>query len=129
MASVIVEVKKMEFMIGDDVGLCRYGSGSGYHEGLNGEDSNCKWCVDGYAAGAFVGFESARRVSEDEAVKYIVDVFEMSKEEAVEKLNEKGLDKEESIKYLGKTFGDNPRRAKQILGFLQSKTISKNPEW
>lgn len=119
MASVIVEVKKMEFMIGDDVGLCRYGRGSGYHEGLNGEDSNCKWCVDGYAAGAFVGFESARRVSEDEAVKYIVDVFEMSKEEAVEK----GLDKEESIKYLGKTFGDNPRRAKQILGLLQSKTI------
>lgn len=53
----------------------------------------------------------------------------MSKEEAVEKLNEKGLDKEESIKYLGKTFGDNPRRAKQILGFLQSKTIAKKPEW
>ncbi len=129
MASVIVEVKKMEFMISDDVGLCCYGSGSGYHEGLNGEDSNCKWCVDGYAAGAFVSFESARRVSEDEAVKYIVDVFEMSKEEAVEKLNEKGVDKEESIKYLGKTFGDNPRRAKQILGFLQSKTISKKPEW
>lgn len=125
MASVIVEVKKMEFMIGDDVGLCRYGSGSGYHEGLKGKDSNCKWCVDGYAAGAFVGFESARSVSEDEAVKYIVDVFEMSKEEAVEK----GLDKDKSIKYLGKTFGDNPRRAKQILGLLQSKTISKNPEW
>lgn len=119
----------MEFMIGDDVGLCLYGSGSGYHEGLKGKDINCKWCVDGYAAGAFVGFESARRVSEDEAVKYIVDVFEMSKEEAVEKLNEKGLDKEESIKYLGKTFGDNPRRAKQILGFLQSKTIAKKPEW
>lgn len=116
----------MEFMIGDDVGLCLYGSGSGYHEGLKGKDINCKWCVDGYAAGAFVGFESARRVSEDEAVKYIVDVFEMSKEEAVEKLNEKGLDKEESIKYLGKTFGDNPRRAKQILGFLQSKTIAKS---
>lgn len=129
MASVIVEVKKMEFMIGDDVGLCRYGSGSGYHEGLKGKDSNCKWCVDGYAAGAFVGFESARSVSEDEAVKYIVDVFKMSKEEAVEKLNEKGLDKDKSIKYLGKTFGDNPRRAKQILGLLQSKTISKNPEW
>ncbi|WP_304159785.1 hypothetical protein [Phascolarctobacterium succinatutens] len=119
----------MEFMIGDDVGLCRYGSGSGYHEGLKGKDSNCKWCVDGYAAVAFVGFESARSVSEDEAVKYIVDVFEMSKEEAVEKLNEKGLDKDKSIKYLGKTFGDNPRRAKQILGLLQSKTISKNPEW
>lgn len=43
----------------------------------------------------------------------------MSKEEAVEKLNEKGLDKEESIKYLGKTFGDNPRRAKQILDYSQ----------
>lgn len=53
----------------------------------------------------------------------------MSKEEAVEKLNEKGLDKEESIKYLCKTFSDNPRRAKQILGLLQSKTIAKKPEW
>jgi len=119
MPRVIVEVLKMEFMIGDDVGLCRYSSGSGYHEGLKGKDSNCKWCVDGYADGTFVGFESARCASEDEAVKYIVDVFEMSKEEAVEKLNEKGLDKEESIKYLGKTFGDNPRRAKQILDYSQ----------
>lgn len=47
----------MEFMIGDDVGLCRYSSGSGYHEGLKGKDSNCKWCVDGYAAGTFVGLK------------------------------------------------------------------------
>jgi len=78
MPRVIVEVLKMEFMIGDDVGLCRYSSGSGYHEGLKGKDSNCKWCVDGYADGTFVGFESARCASEDEAVKYIVDVFEMS---------------------------------------------------
>lgn len=114
----------MEFMICDSDGLCRNGTDSGYDECLK----NDKWCADGYAAGAFHGFESARCASEDEAVKHIVDVFEMSKEEAVEKLNEKGLDKEESIKYLGKTFGDNPRRAKQILGFLQSKTIAKNPE-
>lgn len=34
MPRVIVKVLKMEFMIGDDVGLCRYSSGSGYHKGL-----------------------------------------------------------------------------------------------
>ena len=104
-------------MIGDDVGLCRYGSGSGYHEGLKGKAGNCKWCVDGYAAGAFAGFENAKRVSEDDAVSFIMDVFKMDKNEAGAKLIEKGLDEEESIKYLGETFGDTPRKAKEILGF------------
>ena len=119
----------MEFMIGDDVGLCRYGSGSGYHEGLKGKDSNCKWCVDGYAAGAFVGFESARRITEEEAVKFIMDDLGLSEEEAKAKLKEKGLGKEEAIAYVAKSFGYHPTQAAKALGFYKSKTISKKPEW
>lgn len=119
----------MKFVIGDDVGLCRQCDNSEYDEGLKGNAVNCKWCADGYAYGAFRGFESASVVSEDEAVKFIMNTLKMTREEAVDKLNEKGLYKEESIKYLGKTFGDSPRRAKQMLGFGESKTIAKKLEW
>lgn len=115
----------MEFMICDPDGLCRNGTDSGYDECLK----NDKWCADGYAAGAFHGFESARRITEEEAVKVIMDDLGLSEEEAKAKLKEKGLGKEEAIAYVAKSFGYHPTQAAKALGFYESKTISKKPEW
>ena len=91
----------MEFMICNPDGLCRRGSGSGYAECLK-ED---KWCVDGYAAGAFMGFESGTRISEEEAVEYIVKEHGLDKESAKQKL-----------KYIQKVFGYSPNVAAEALG-------------
>lgn len=102
----------MEFMICNPDGLCRRGSGSGYAECLK-ED---KWCVDGYAAGAFMGFESGTRISEEEAVEYIVKEHGLDEESAKQKLTEQGLSKEESIKYIQKVFGYSPNVAAEALG-------------
>lgn len=102
----------MEFMICNPDGLCRRGSGSGYAECLK----ESKWCVDGYAAGAFMGFESGTRVSEEDAVEYIVKEYGLDNESAKQKLVEEGLSKEESIEYMRKTFGYSPKGAAEALG-------------
>nr|DAW16614.1 MAG TPA: chromosomal replication initiator protein [Caudoviricetes sp.] len=102
----------MEFMICNPDGLCRSGSESGYDECLK----NDKWCVDGYAAGAFMGFESGTRISEEEAVEFIVKEHGLDKESAKQKLTEQGLSKEESIEYMRKTFGYSPKAAAKALG-------------
>lgn len=50
----------MEFMIGEDDGLCRYEKNGAYASFMVGD----VWGFNGYAFGVFHGFESGKRITE-----------------------------------------------------------------
>lgn len=113
----------MEFMVGDDDGLCRY-DGKGWHEALKADGV---WCANGYAYGVFLGVEKGYHVTETEAVEYVMKDYSCSEDKAKSKLYEKGLDKEESIEYLAKFWNWSLQRAARSLGFtLNNEGEDKN---
>lgn len=101
----------MLFKMSKDDGLCRYKEGEGYTSYKDGE-----WCFNGYAFGAFKGFESADNVSVAEAAKILAETYKLTLQEAESELQKDGLSREESIKYLMKERGWNAKWAMESLG-------------
>lgn len=106
----------MEFMIADDVGLCRSDEFADSSLMVGGV-----WGFNGYAYGAFHGFESGKRVSEQEALKYILedeDLTEhnLSEEEAKKILYAPAMEKKETIDYLVKAAGWTRKEAMDAIG-------------
>ena len=76
-----------------------------------------EWCTDGYAYGAFKGFESGSYVDEKQAVKCLIDDYGIDKSKAKELLVKKQLDRDESIAYMAKHRGYSQKEAAKALGF------------
>ena len=106
----------MEFMIADDVGLCRSDEFTDSSLMVGGV-----WGFNGYAYGAFHGFESGKRVSEQEALKYILEdegltEHNLSEEEAKKILYAPAMEKKETIDYLVKAAGWTRKQAMDAIG-------------
>ena len=102
----------MEFMIADDIGLCRHEENVAYASFMVGD----VWGFDGYAFGAFHGFESAKRVTEDDAIKFIMDGTDMSEDEAKKLLYAPALEKKETIDHLVDVMGWTRKEAMDAIG-------------
>ena len=102
----------MEFMIGEDDGLCRYEKNGAYASLMVGD----VWGFDGYAFGVFHGFESGKRISEQEALEYIMNGTDMSEEKAKKVLYAPSMEKKETIDYLVKETGWTRKEAMDAIG-------------
>lgn len=102
----------MEFMIADDLGLCRYEENVAYASLMAGD----VWGFDGYAYGAFNGFESGKRISEAEALKQIMDGCDMDEEAAKRLLYAPALNKKDTIDHLVKVMGWTRKEAMDAIG-------------
>lgn len=88
-------MKDMEFRIADDVGLCRK-SDSGYESCMIGN----VWGFDGFACGAFLGFESSKPITREEALECLINECDVAPENAEAELEKPGLSIEETIQNL-----------------------------
>lgn len=102
----------MEFMIADDIGLCRYVENVAYASFMIGDI----WGFDGFAFGAFHGFESGKRVSENEAIKFIMCGTDMSEEKAKKLLYAPAIEKKETIDHLVNAMGWTRKEAMDAIG-------------
>ena len=114
----------MEFKMSKDDGLCRYKENEGYTSYKDGE-----WCFNGYAYGAFMGFESADDVSEAEAAQILADTYKLTLNEAKGELTKEGLSREESIKFLMEERNWSAEWAMKSLGLnFTAEEIAKFEE-
>ena len=102
----------MEFMIADDIGLCRYVENVAYASFMIGDI----WGFDGYAFGVFHGFESGKRITEQEALEYIMNGTDMSEEKAKKVLYAPSMEKKETSDYLVKETGWTRKEAMDAIG-------------
>ena len=101
----------MEFMIADDIGLCRSDE---YAEASFMVDN--VWGFNGYAYGAFHGFESGKRITEQEALQYLVENEGLDEDVAKDVLYAQALNKEETIDHLVKAAGWTRQEAMDAIG-------------
>ena len=102
----------MEFMIADDIGLCRHEENVAYASFMVGD----VWGFDGFAFGAFRGFESGKRVTQNEAIKFIMDGTDMSEDEAKKLLYAPALEKKETIYHLVNAMSWSRKEAMDAIG-------------
>ena len=88
----------MDFMISDDYGLCRLDDEGNQSSFTYGN----VWGFNGYAFGAFRGFERASRISEEKAKEYLINEHGLLPEIAEQKVKEASLGREETIAHLKK---------------------------
>lgn len=88
-------MKNMEFRIADDVGLCR-NHGDYYESYMIGN----VWGFDGFACGAFLGFESSKPITREEALECLINECDVAPENAEVELEKPGLSIEETIQNL-----------------------------
>ena len=86
----------MKFKIADDYGLCRYIEGDGYSSFMEGD----VWGFNGFAFGAFHGFERSSYVTENKAIDFIVKEFKKTHDEAKELLHKPSLGRGKTIAHL-----------------------------
>ena len=102
----------MEFMIAEDVGLCRF-DGTNYESYMVGG----VWGFNGFAYGAFKGFENGRKITRAEALSCLINECDVAPDKAEYELEKQGLGIEETIQHLVDAVPDfTVADAQEVIG-------------